>query len=405
MNRASRSHAVSPAKTQPSGAMIRSRSNHVLPREATIPPTTVLVPFQDFSRSRDKDSLLRTQAKIGKSMLMKATSTTVLPGLPAESTILKQQIAKYQFKTPPRSRKRPVNLASSVTDVLQFIRNPPKLHDSFLRPKLPKLDYSTKSHLRDSSFERTAAHTGSETEPVTARHEPTPERVLSTKLRPVKAGRTPLQGAEGTLPAVVDTFRLRTRTGVMYGKPKKFNQDANLALQDFASTKNQYYFAVFDGHGSLGHEVAGFVKRVLPLYIDNALPHYCKCYSVRTQFHHLTGEDQQRVRNALFQAHMAVAEDLAAQRIIDVVFSGTTAVSVLIRGRLVLCSNVGDSRAVVGRLTPDGWLAIPLSNDHKPNDPEEQARIEQNNGRVEPYTGVRSIQTLQGALSVRTECG
>lgn len=404
MNRASRSHAVSPAKSQLQDAMIRSRSTHVLPREPTLPPTTVLVPFQDFPKSRDKDSLTRTQAKIGKSMLMKASSTTALPGLPAESSILKQQIAKYQFKTPPRSRKRPVHLASSVTDVLQFIRNPPKLHDSFLRPKLPKLDYSTKSHLRDSSFERIAAPTGSETEPVTARHEPTPERVLS-KLRPVKAGRTPLQGAEGTLPAVVDTFRLRTRMGVMYGKPKKFNQDATLALQDFASTKNQYYFAVFDGHGTLGHEVAGFVKRVLPLYIDNALPRYCKCHSVRTQYHQLTGEDQQRVRNALFQAHMAVAEDLAAQRIIDVVFSGTTAVSVLIRGRLVLCSNVGDSRAVVGRLTPDGWLAIPLSNDHKPNDPEEQARIEQNNGRVEPYTGVRSIQTPQVVSSVLTEYG
>jgi hypothetical protein len=324
-------------------------------------------------------------------MLLKTTSAAALPGLSAESAILKQQITKYQFKTPPRSRKRPVNLTSSVTDVLQFIRNPPKLHDSFLRQKLPKLDYSTKSHIRDSSFERITAPTGAETEPVTARHHPTPERVLSTKFRPVKPTRTPLQGADSSLPAVVDTFRVRTRMGVMYGKPKKFNQDATLTLQDFASTKNQYYFAVFDGHGSLGHEVSGFVKRVLPLYIDNALPRYRKSHSVRTQYHNLTGEDQKRVRSALFQAHLAVAEDLAAQRIIDVTFSGTTAVSVLIRGRLVLCSNVGDSRAVVGRLTPDGWLAIPLSNDHKPNDPEEQARIEQNNGRVEPYTGVRYI--------------
>lgn len=370
----------------------------MLPREPALPPTTVLIPFQDYTKSRDKDSLARTTAKIGKSMLMKAGSTAALPGidhisgkLPSESSILRQQIAKYQFKTPPRSHKRITTLTNSVPDVIQLIRNPPKLHDSFLRPKLPKLDYSAKAQAREASFERTAVPSGSETEPVTARQEQSQERVFTSKFRPVKAGRTPLLGVDGSLPAVVDSYRIRTRTGLMYGKPKKFNQDATLALQDFASTKNQFFFGVFDGHGALGHEVAGFVKRVLPLYIDNSLPRHCEIYIVRTQFHHLTGEDQLRVKAAITQAHLAAAEDLASQQIIDVTFSGTTAVSVLIRGRSILCANVGDSRAVIGRLTSDGWLAIPLSNDHKPNDPEEQARIERNNGRVEPYTGVRSI--------------
>ena len=404
MNRPTRSHAISPARPQVPSSMLRSRSNNLLPRESGMPPTTVLIPFQDFSKPRVRDSDHRTKSelpptKIGKSMLLKTSTNPGLPGIASEAnlpkyqgenSILKPQYAKYQFKTPPRSRKRAGALSASVPDVIALIRNPPKLHDSFLRQKLPKIDFPGKGQDKNASFEKKGGK-GSETEPVTSRKDETPERMLTTKLRPVKANHSVQLADDGSLPAVVDVFRMRTRTGVMYGKPKRHNQDACLALQDFASTKNQFFFAVFDGHGGLGHEVSAFVKRVLPLYIDSELPRSRKTYTVRTHFHTLSAEDQLRVRAALTQAHLAAAEDLALQQIIDVSFSGTTAVSVLLRGRSVMCSNVGDSRAVVGRLTPDGWMAIPLSNDHKPNDPEEQRRIERSGGRVEPYTGVRSM--------------
>ena len=43
----------------------------------------------------------------------------------------------------------------------------------------------------------------------------------------------------------------------------------------------------------------------------------------------------------------------------------------LIRGDLALCANVGDSRAVVGRYSEGDWKTIELSEDQKPDSPEE----------------------------------
>lgn len=56
----------------------------------------------------------------------------------------------------------------------------------------------------------------------------------------------------------------------------------------------------------------------------------------------------------------------------------------LIRSKYCICANVGDSRAIIGRLDDD-WHPVALSNDHKPNVPSEKERIENCGGRVEPF--------------------
>ena len=71
---------------------------------------------------------------------------------------------------------------------------------------------------------------------------------------------------------------------------------------------------------------------------------------------------------------------------VDTDLSGTTCVMALIRGRDVTCFNIGDSRCVVGKLVEGGdgkLVAEDISQDHKPDDPEEKVRIEGNGGRVE----------------------
>lgn len=52
--------------------------------------------------------------------------------------------------------------------------------------------------------------------------------------------------------------------------------------------------------------------------------------------------------------------------------TGTTACVVLITTDTIYCANSGDSRAVLCSKK----MAIPLSYDHKPQNPDEQARIE-----------------------------
>ena len=70
---------------------------------------------------------------------------------------------------------------------------------------------------------------------------------------------------------------------------------------------------------------------------------------------------------------------------IDISFSGTTATTVFIRGNVCICSNCGDSRVLIGKLTRAGWVAVPLSRDHKPDIPEERERIEKSGGRIAPF--------------------
>jgi len=52
--------------------------------------------------------------------------------------------------------------------------------------------------------------------------------------------------------------------------------------------------------------------------------------------------------------------------------AGCTAVAVLVRGTALAVANAGDSRAVLCRA---GGVALPLTRDHKPTDPDELARI------------------------------
>ncbi len=71
---------------------------------------------------------------------------------------------------------------------------------------------------------------------------------------------------------------------------------------------------------------------------------------------------------------------------INYMFSGCTCVAAYLRGSHLWVANVGDSRAVmaVKKGTQAAFVSKDLSRDHKPDDPEEMARIHQWGGFVAP---------------------
>ncbi|WVZ83925.1 hypothetical protein U9M48_031019 [Paspalum notatum var. saurae] len=83
------------------------------------------------------------------------------------------------------------------------------------------------------------------------------------------------------------------------------------------------------------------------------------------------------------------------------IVGSTAVVALLVRGRLVV-ANCGDSRAVLCR-GPAGAPPVPLSSDHKPNRPDELARIQAVGGRVLFNNGprVRGILAMSRALGDR----
>ncbi|KAM0023443.1 putative protein-serine/threonine phosphatase [Helianthus debilis subsp. tardiflorus] len=69
---------------------------------------------------------------------------------------------------------------------------------------------------------------------------------------------------------------------------------------------------------------------------------------------------------------------------------GSTAVVAVVSPDKIVVSNCGDSRAVLCR----NGVAIPLSTDHKPDRPDELARIEEAGGRVIYWDGARVLGVL-----------
>ena len=140
---------------------------------------------------------------------------------------------------------------------------------------------------------------------------------------------------------------------------RKTNQDSYMVSMPDASAP-EVLFGVFDGHGEHGHLVSRQCKAQFPALLKTAR--------------------QQRPDLASAQSAAYVEQDHACTVSIDCSQSGTTAVTCLLQvddsgGVVVHSAWAGDSRAVLARLQPDGTLAAKdLSNDQKPERPDEKAR-------------------------------
>lgn len=180
----------------------------------------------------------------------------------------------------------------------------------------------------------------------------------------------------------------------------KPNQDSCLAIKNFNKINNSLLLAVLDGHGCNGHLVSGYVKKRFPINIEQSCMKSLKCeLTARSSFgFNLKERKRPKVvdegtasaapmlkREVIMDAFKWTNNDLRLSNI-DVTFSGTTLVSVLLVGSYVVCANVGDSRAIIGSSTNLlDWRVRPLSRDHKPDIPAEYERIVRSNGRVECY--------------------
>eukprot|EP00439_Symbiodinium_sp_Y106_P069957 s4395_g12.t1 len=123
-------------------------------------------------------------------------------------------------------------------------------------------------------------------------------------------------------------------------------------------------------HGRLGHEASETAAARMPGHLSSQPTH-----------------PSQNPAKALEDAIRSTDDDIYAKMGSDVEYSGSTGVVVLVdRGQALLTvANVGDSRAVLGRLEGSSWRAVPLTTDLKPEMPEERDRIELSGGVVSRY--------------------
>jgi serine/threonine protein phosphatase PrpC len=146
----------------------------------------------------------------------------------------------------------------------------------------------------------------------------------------------------------------------------------------------QAYYGVFDGHG--GRRAADFARDNLYDFISSdkgfgtnisealgaaflkVWPSLPYCHPRHLAYYCTI------TPSATWQADRKFVELAEAEELRD----GTTAVAAYVRDGRLWVANVGDSRAVLSRR----GVAVALSEDHRPSDPGEQARIENNGGTV-----------------------
>ncbi|ORY96350.1 phosphatase 2C-domain-containing protein [Syncephalastrum racemosum] len=154
-------------------------------------------------------------------------------------------------------------------------------------------------------------------------------------------------------------------TRVIYGASSM--QGWRISMEDAHTTIPEYnktgasFFAVFDGHGGSG--VAKYSGQHLHKKVmDSQL--------------FMSG----RFRDSLKAGFLAIDDSLRKDPEYAHESSGCTAVAAMLtKDNMLFVSNAGDSRAIIST----NGKAIALSQDHKPGNPKETARIENAGGHVE----------------------
>ena len=158
----------------------------------------------------------------------------------------------------------------------------------------------------------------------------------------------------------------------------KVNQDSFLILQAEYNLKDFNIFCVMDGHGANGHLVSRYLMKYINLFFKNNKKMNSSNSDEDSVYYRLKKGDYYILRKLFRHAE----RDLHKKSEIDANFSGTTCVMVLQIGDRFICSNIGDSRAI---MVKTGNQVVLLSIDQKPNDPEESKRILQNGGEISQY--------------------
>ena len=148
-----------------------------------------------------------------------------------------------------------------------------------------------------------------------------------------------------------------------YSSPgkQKINQDNFFIIKEFLGEQEQFLLGVCDGHGTFGHLVSDYITKKMPNYLKDISDEFIiKSFNL--------------TNNSLIQNSK-----------IDCSLSGSTCTLLIINLEKIICANLGDSRAVLGKYENGIYSAVNLSKDHNPNDPNEMKRILINGGRIEPY--------------------
>uniref|UniRef100_A0A7S2QVC4 cGMP-dependent protein kinase n=1 Tax=Triparma pacifica TaxID=91992 RepID=A0A7S2QVC4_9STRA len=173
----------------------------------------------------------------------------------------------------------------------------------------------------------------------------------------------------------------------------KANQDAFCSHPNYNDEKNIGLWGVFDGHGSDGDHVSNFAKLGIAKNCKEQLK------KVGCESGKFADATEEQIMKAHHNAFVQTNKESDGKGF-DAQLSGTTAITVFIRGNIMFVNNVGDSRAVVAVRNDSGGLkAEHLSIDQTPFRKDERERVKKCGATV------RTIDQIEGLEPIHENWG
>eukprot|EP00826_Nyctotherus_ovalis_P001327 TRINITY_DN10197_c0_g2_i1.p2 TRINITY_DN10197_c0_g2~~TRINITY_DN10197_c0_g2_i1.p2 ORF type:complete len:203 (+),score=28.74 TRINITY_DN10197_c0_g2_i1:771-1379(+) len=138
----------------------------------------------------------------------------------------------------------------------------------------------------------------------------------------------------------VKRFSCFSKTGYD-SRMEKQNQDSIILRPGVSGNDSYYLFGVADGHGHYGREVSGIIKEKYPVLFERNLKSL-SCDLMQS----LKSQDVSKI----FAITSTQLDDWISKEIPDIELSGSTCVIVYINEEEMYTANIGDSRAILGKL-------------------------------------------------------
>lgn len=145
----------------------------------------------------------------------------------------------------------------------------------------------------------------------------------------------------------------------------KENQDSFKIIPSFDGEDRTIMMGVFDGHGEYGDDCSGFVRDNIEEYLAEA-----------------RHEDKKNLENAFRVAFRKINAAMHMEQNFSDSLSGTTAVVAMFEKTAVWVANVGDSRAIIGKVAQGELKAMALTTDQTPYRKDERERVRAAGGDI-----------------------
>eukprot|EP00592_Proboscia_alata_P004130 CAMPEP_0194365840 /NCGR_PEP_ID=MMETSP0174-20130528/13828_1 /TAXON_ID=216777 /ORGANISM="Proboscia alata, Strain PI-D3" /LENGTH=678 /DNA_ID=CAMNT_0039140683 /DNA_START=103 /DNA_END=2139 /DNA_ORIENTATION=- len=218
-----------------------------------------------------------------------------------------------------------------------------------------------------------------------------------------------IESIEETKTVTMEGVRARyayvSQRGYYPDEANKANQDAYSVNHNLCekSNFNSHLFAVYDGHGRDGHKCAQYSRDNVPSLIER---YVAQAFRVRQQSKGRRGANSnssvlstEEIQRACHNAHVECNRMMhrATDKLNDSL-SGTTAISVAFHGPgpRITVSNVGDSRAILGKKVERSKLLrpLPLSCDHTSYRSDERDRVKSCGGRILSLDQIEGLEPV-----------